>query len=349
MNPLDPGTDFIRTGDILWPGQTPNLKEIGFHMLRTQFAIAFGAALAITLSNAVSSASAEEQDDLDALSQAAPDVISTALMPVVEDDGDLSFDTVGGTVEVPRNPADGVALANGSEYRFIGLPVTDDAINIGEIEGVQIYENSDQTLSAVAVNDSVISLFTIVESSAAPTEFTYSYEQYGELRQSAVDGGVTIWDGSTQIGFLFEPWAYDANGVVVPAHYEVVGDTLTQVVEHQSGQYAYPIVADPTQTFPGSNSLYSKIIEDRNASTAEVIVRVTPNPDHSAAWHRVPRSTIIENYNAIVPSGYERQNLWDQLVCHAYNVPFNKGTWNLETWRPNVGYTATVLAACNPS
>ncbi|MFX0576327.1 DUF2599 domain-containing protein [Nocardia nepalensis] len=41
----------------------------------------------------------------------------------------------------------------------------------------------------------------------------------------------------------------------------------------------------------------------------------------------------------------------DQFVCHwvwARMVQPNKESWNLEPWRPAVGYQATVQAACNP-
>ncbi|MFC9894880.1 DUF2599 domain-containing protein [Nocardia sp. NPDC127579] len=41
----------------------------------------------------------------------------------------------------------------------------------------------------------------------------------------------------------------------------------------------------------------------------------------------------------------------DQFVCHwvwARLVQPNKPSWNLEPWRPAVGYQATVDATCNP-
>ncbi|TQM33316.1 DUF2599 domain-containing protein [Nocardia bhagyanarayanae] len=41
----------------------------------------------------------------------------------------------------------------------------------------------------------------------------------------------------------------------------------------------------------------------------------------------------------------------DQFVCHwdwARLVQPNKPSWNLEPWRPAVGYPATVQASCNP-
>jgi hypothetical protein len=42
------------------------------------------------------------------------------------------------------------------------------------------------------------------------------------------------------------PWATDAAGRSVPTHYELDGDVLVQVVEHQSGEFSYPIIADPS-------------------------------------------------------------------------------------------------------
>ncbi len=43
--------------------------------------------------------------------------------------------------------------------------------------------------------------------------------------------------------------------------------------------------------------------------------------------------------------------MYDQFACHwvwARLVAPNKPSWNLEPWRPAVGYDATVAAMCNP-
>lgn len=48
---------------------------------------------------------------------------------------------------------------------------------------------------------------------------------------------------------------------------------------------------------------------------------------------------------ALTPS--IRRSLTNQLKCHAVFAA-EKPWWDLETWRPDVGFTATVLAACNP-
>ncbi|MBH0779185.1 DUF2599 domain-containing protein [Nocardia sp. NEAU-351] len=47
----------------------------------------------------------------------------------------------------------------------------------------------------------------------------------------------------------------------------------------------------------------------------------------------------------------ESPGMRDQFVCHwewARLVQPNKPSWNLEPWRPDVGYQAVVAASCNP-
>jgi len=148
------------------------------------------------------------------------------------------------------------------------------------------------------------------------------------------------------VGYLLTPWAFDAEGRAVPTRFVVDGMKLTQEVDHLSDDFTYPIVSDPTQNM-GGNSFYSTIILDINMTQGTTIVRVSPAPGH--VWHRMPRSTGLPPYYALVPSTYEGRKYQDQLVCHWANAGYLKVPWNLESWRPDVGYTATVLAGCNPS
>jgi RHS repeat-associated protein len=49
--------------------------------------------------------------------------------------------------------------------------------------------------------------------------------------------------------------------------------------------------------------------------------------------------------------GANRANMKDQFFCHWDIVSwwdFNKSSWNLDSWRPNVGYWKTVRYRCNP-
>jgi hypothetical protein len=47
------------------------------------------------------------------------------------------------------------------------------------------------------------------------------------------------------IGAIDTPWAFDADGEAVPTFFEVTGTSLTQVVQHRDGDFAYGITADP--------------------------------------------------------------------------------------------------------
>lgn len=70
--------------------------------------------------------------------------------------------------------------------------------------------------------------------------------------------------------------------------------------------------------------------------SAALRVRATPSRIE-AAWQEVMRQ-LPES-----PS----DGLRDQFVCHAYFAP-RKPVWHIEPWRPEIGYLATVAAACNP-
>lgn len=53
-------------------------------------------------------------------------------------------------------------------------------------------------------------------------------------------------------------------------------------------------------------------------------------------------------YKSMVSSTYHGNKYRDQLVCHVANA-WDKRPWNIDSWRPDVGYPATVAAGCNPN
>ncbi|MFC4372684.1 DUF2599 domain-containing protein [Nocardia halotolerans] len=60
-----------------------------------------------------------------------------------------------------------------------------------------------------------------------------------------------------------------------------------------------------------------------------------------AAWQEV----------LALDAGADAPGMRDQFICHwvwARMVAPDKPSWNLEPWRPAVGYSATVSANCNP-
>lgn len=104
---------------------------------------------------------------------------------------------------------------------------------------------------AVTVNEAGnVRVHSIIGDKSAPEEYSYSFPGVDAI----------VLDSETGVAFLFAyvngepelvggvdvPWARDAKGVEVPTHFKVHGNVLTQVVEHKSGDFAYPITADPS-------------------------------------------------------------------------------------------------------
>ncbi|GAA4534279.1 DUF2599 domain-containing protein [Amycolatopsis samaneae] len=70
--------------------------------------------------------------------------------------------------------------------------------------------------------------------------------------------------------------------------------------------------------------------------------RQAPASARLDAWAEVVKLAPSVNHN----------NMRDQFLCHydfaRIGAP-DKPSWNLEQWRPDVGYARTVLARCNPT
>ncbi|MFD9959478.1 DUF2599 domain-containing protein [Amycolatopsis sp. NPDC058986] len=70
--------------------------------------------------------------------------------------------------------------------------------------------------------------------------------------------------------------------------------------------------------------------------------RQAPASERLNAWNEVVKLAPAANHT----------NMRDQFLCHydfARISEPDKPSWNLEQWRPDVGYTRTVLARCNPT
>ncbi|WP_147739851.1 DUF2599 domain-containing protein [uncultured Corynebacterium sp.] len=59
---------------------------------------------------------------------------------------------------------------------------------------------------------------------------------------------------------------------------------------------------------------------------------------HERMWNEYKQKT---------PPHLHTNSMKNQLSCHIANIGA-KDPWNLESWRPDVGYAATVRALCNP-
>lgn len=167
------------------------------------------------------------------------------------------------------------------------------------------------------------------------------------------DGSIELVDTmNNPVAAILKPWAIDNAGTPVDTKYIINGSTIIQTVLHQNKNYTYPIIADPSaqynKWFSGtkwvknpagwtlsvdpSASLINSLYEKKGSATASVT-----NTSWNVLYNQHHSSSHWKNTNG----------LKDQYKCHVYNAP-NKSKWNLDTWRPDVGYLKTVLHACNP-
>jgi hypothetical protein len=98
----------------------------------------------------------------------------------------------------------------------------------------------------------------VLRSAASPETqtLTFSLPSAWKLASSSdQSGSVQVLDASGKpVATLLPPVATDAQGQIVPTSYQVEGtDQVQLTVAHQTGDYAYPILVDPT-VIPISNS-----------------------------------------------------------------------------------------------
>ncbi len=169
-----------------------------------------------------------------------------------EDSSAIVAEVQGGEVMIPTDASDAIELSlpNSDAGMSISLPFADDA-SAAEIlnPGVVSFQNNNDTHTAAVVKqDGSVVIATVIDSSAAPTRFTYEVEGApGSFLEAQPDGTVFLLDETrtSVLGGFMAAWARDAEGNDVPTRYEISGNELTQVVDLSSPTIAYPVVADP--------------------------------------------------------------------------------------------------------
>lgn len=248
-------------------------------------------------------------------------------------------------VVIPANPANQVKVSSGDGTTvLIGMPFASQA-KLGSMitDGAVAYDNQNESSTAVlAKEDGSLQIATVLASRKAPARYTYRLTlPAGAKANIGADGGVNFSGANGKyIGGIAPAWSRDARGAEVPTHYELSGSNLTQIVDHQAIDYAYPIVADPW--------LGLELI-DRTAWQSKTLQvfptlwgRLADTASRWAAWDEVISKTPGNKENT--PS------MRDQLYCHVDFVrkvdPF-KTSWNLDLDRPYVDYFTLFLNKCN--
>lgn len=249
-------------------------------------------------------------------------------------------------IEVPASLDEPVTIGEGADAIGIHRPGESSADATALQPGVSVLQAADGTEIVTAVKeDSTLQIATILSDSTAPERFDYVIDIPTGARLELVNGQPFVWaaDGS-MIGGFFPAWAKDATGQDVTTHYEVNGNTLTQVVEHHGlSNVQYPIVADPAYR----RGMISQVKWERWANggweirlTVTALARAT-QPINPAIVYTEGLADLREHH----PRGMERKTMAQQWDCHVVGLP---GTINidLESYRKSWdGWRAGIIPA----
>lgn len=208
--------------------------------------------------------------------------------------------------------------------------------------GVELHKHPSgvSTISAPRGEEAVQALASF-ESRGSSTEVTFTIEGTLSLLD---DGLVQVVTGPGESYTIPEPWAKDARGTSVPTHFEIRAGNLVQIVEHKSGDYKYPVVADPWLGI----KLFTKFKRDRYKGDYRYSGWVTPagaailGGGGGVGGHLAGRAVFNKNgwaeWKKKWPAITNKATLRHQYLCHTavglYGLTFTKD-YNLERFRSN--------------
>jgi hypothetical protein len=257
--------------------------------------------------------------------------------------------SAGAGLEIPADASGQVVLSADRSTRKIGLSFAGLASGAGALasDGTVVYRSGRQSSVGVQAFAGAVRVAAVLQSPDAGNSMTYALDlPKGAHLQTRDDGALSILasDGSL-LGGIASPWARDAKGHAVATSYSVTGSKLLQTVEPTAGT-AYPIVADPY--------FFIDLIDHATwyyHSGYGWTFQVSPT-----TWGRVNSGAYAigafawdELYTKYRDRGLNTNlnGMRDQLICH-WQFAFYKSTYNLDEWRPDVGYPQTVNSSCNP-
>ncbi len=172
---------------------------------------------------------------------------------------DLGLRDTGGAFEpahpiaglrIPRHVRDGVSLLG----RGLSLTPVDGhgrplGGGEGTIDGSTVLYPNTQTDADTLVKPLALGVEsdTLLRSQDSPERLFFKLGlPRGARLISEQDGSLRVATPSRTLAIVPRPSAQDAQGGAVPVSMSVSGDTLALTVRHRAGDYAYPIVLDPT-------------------------------------------------------------------------------------------------------
>lgn len=161
----------------------------------------------------------------------------------------------------------------------------------------------------------------------------------GVTAYQGLDGGVYALDANDDLVFAATAPSTGDGVDQADGSWMIDGDSATATVPSQSD--STPIVALASTGLIAKVTVSSEKGKPRYLIAPTTAGRVAPSLVHAGAGWKEARAEGV---------GKGSQSLKNQYVCHPQSEAARvKKTWNIEAWRPQVSFPATVAAGCNPS
>lgn len=191
------------------------------------------------------------QEALAAIDHAESNLASNSLSGVTASGLVTGETTQDVTIKIPRSAKDGISLSGGESPTNVKVVLENaDSVHFtgGESRGTALMTGKDSSIAVPTIrDDGSLQINTVINSSSAPRRYVYDFDiQGGAHLVEGVDGVADVEDsqGSSVAGIM-PAWAIDHKGAKVPTHFEIEGAKLVQVIDLDSNDIAYPVVADP--------------------------------------------------------------------------------------------------------
>lgn len=241
-----------------------------------------------------------------------------------------------------------IATAAGSVT--IEMPFAKRASSAKDVTvGVVAFDNGNGSVNVPIIKrDGSLQLTVLLFSSSSPTRYDYKIGSSESLKIVQYGRVPLVFMNGKFVGAVAPAWAKDAKGRDVPSHFEVSGTTITQVVDHQSGAFSYPIVADPWLGINLFSSVYlapwtylSQPVVNLNLSSWGWLVYSGVAQGGLPAGFALGQAILDTagwdeawGKGGAIRSALDKPSQRQQFSCHALGA-LAAGEWNLEKGRPN--------------
>lgn len=256
-------------------------------------------------------------------------------------------------VTIPAVSSEKISITpSEGEILSISMPFPQKNVSAEPLgEGLVAFDNGNGSLTVpIPQENNSVAIHTVIENRAAPSRYAYTVDlPKGGSLVLQEHGGVLISDSSGgYAGGFTPPWAKDASGADLPTRFEVDGSDLVQIVDHSGADVTYPVIADP---YMGKDLMMYPWITYPPVM-GQYIVNINPT-EHGRYYSGIAfhSAHVSELQNKLSSIGYGlASTIREQFLCHVYVNVFEPGTYNLESWRPNVYWPnqLNLWDRCNP-